>query len=181
MHLCLLEVNLGNASHTSLLLQNSYFSILKAQTYKIVPKIYTVMQVSLLALSELSNEAFLGKEWAPKIRQPKISPSVTDSMVSTSQTVSPHRTQSLHSAPQEPPTPPNCPRLLSHSSHAFCFASRASFHAPFVSFPKAAFCTPSCMKTISNVSAFHMFTFFLENFTTSTLSLKFWNTFLKYF
>lgn len=136
MHLCLLEVNLGNASHTSFLLQNSCFSILRAQTYKIVPQIYTVMQVSLLALSELLNEAFLGKEQAPKIRHPKISPSVRDSMVSASQMVSPRRTQSLHSAPQEPPTPPNCPRLFFTFLSCFLLCQSHQLSHPFRLLPK---------------------------------------------
>lgn len=77
--------------HTSLLLQNSYFNILRIQTYNFFPKIYTVICVSLITLSKILNKLFLRKQ-ASKLRQLKTSPSVTDSMVSISQMVSLHQT-----------------------------------------------------------------------------------------
>lgn len=76
------------------------FSKLK---YTIVPKIHTAICVSILALSEMLNKVFLGKEQAAKIRQPKSSPSVTDSMVSAPQVVSLGQTQFLHSGQQNQP------------------------------------------------------------------------------
>lgn len=82
--------------------------------------------------------------------------------------------QYLHSELQEPAMLPYCPGLGGlHSSHAFYFASHASFHALFIPFPKATFCASSCTKMISNLFAFNIFTLFLGKLTPSTLSIKF--------
>lgn len=56
---------------------------------KLLPNIYCNLWI--LTLSKILNELFLGKQ-ASKLKQPKSSPSVIDSMVSASQMVSLHQT-----------------------------------------------------------------------------------------
>lgn len=153
----------------------------KFKHVKFFHDIYTVIFVSLLALSEILNEVFLGKEQASKSRQPKIiSFSYRFNAINFSDGfIAPDTTSRFRVAGTSQTT--QLSWLFLCYSHASCIASHASFHASFISFPKAFFCVSSCMKTISNLFAFNMCKLFLEKLTPSTLSVKFYDAVLKYF